>query len=117
VSDEPDPTEGQEGPDPAELFAGALMALTSEAVELSTLKLANMARKAADVGVSTASCACLMDPTGESKNKAFVFLLSGEIPDDIIEGLDQYCRATVQDYTNGNKALKIMKEYDSEKDQ
>ena len=113
MSDEP---EEPQGPDPAELFAGALMALTSEAVELSTMKLANMARKAADVGVSTVLCASLTDPKEESKNKSFIFLLTGDIPEDLIEGLDNYCRMVVQDYTNGNKALKVIKEYDSEKD-
>ncbi len=83
--------------------------LLSEVLNRMADMLAKRALDMASLGGGVATHVCL--GTKDEKNMASVIVLSGEIPKDLIEGLDTHFRGLLQDLETGGK-IKIHRKVD-----
>lgn len=82
---------------------------TAKIAERRVQDLGILSLKAAEAGTGFCLCAQFRDPRkAESKQRALVFALSGPVPDDLLQLIQDYLSGAVQDYANGNKDVRIM---------
>lgn len=104
-------------PDLGALLVSILANQSADLTERKAAELGVLSLKSADMGVCVAVMQAFKDPQKpDSPNRAAVVVLSGPIPDDILDMLKDYTQGLVQDYTAGNKDLKIFRHDQHQRD-
>lgn len=92
----------------SKLFHTELTKLIGTGIHESAKQLADMAITASIKFGSGSHCTVLLGTKDGSKHRAFVAVVSGEIPDDLLESLSNTVKAAMQDFTLGNKNITIL---------
>lgn len=84
-------------------------------VERRAAELGILALKSAEMGASVCLAQSYVDPSKpESQHVGYVVVLGGPIPKDLLEMLEDHVKGLVQEYTHGNKTLKVIRPWKSE---
>ena len=104
-----EPDENQEMPEEVkEAIISCIGIATAKIVERRVQDLGVLSLKAAEAGTGFCLCAEFRDSRKpESKQRALVFAFCGPIPDDLLKLMQDYLSGAVQDYSNGNKDVRI----------
>lgn len=107
---------GDDGVDPERLLRGVMGLATSQIAQRRFAELGHIALNCAEAGVSFCYTSQFADKEKpESKARAIAFIMCGEIPDDLLQMIEDYARGAAQDFTAGNKNLKLLYKRDDRK--
>ena len=94
---------------PDEIIRTCIGLATAQIVERRVSDLGILALKSAEAGTSFCYGAQIRDKRKpESKSRAIAFVFCGDIPDDILDMIENYLNGAVQDYAVNNKNIRIL---------
>ena len=97
-----------------ELFQKELTKLLGNGIHESAKQLADMAITASMKFGTGSYCTVSLTPKDGSPHRAFVTVVSGQVPDDLLESLANTVKATMQDFTLGNKGITLLSDTDDD---